>query len=382
MGATLSEAGAPPIAPVGETGRVHKLSIGDAAELAGDVGPDPRLIGVLALTRGRVDLEGLRRQVAASAPELAVLNRRIVHRGRSALSARWQPIPVDLTRDVVAVSISGSPIRYAEEMLVTGLGDEGPMWRIVLLDDGRDTHLLFGAHHTLLDGATAVELVGRLFSTSTRGPAAVRRHSPRTGLPLGLLAGVALGSSRTSLLTPISSGVHLATVSTDLGAAQAAARAAGATINDLLIAAAAGALRAVAASRGERLRHVAISVPVTGQPSAAGPAGRNDVGAFVAMVPEPGPGQSPRHHLSRVARRTRWRKWLVRSFPSSTPAFCAVLVLLGALGWYRPLFERQRAITSLVTNVRGPGEPISVGGARVLGLTALSPALGNVALPR
>ncbi len=167
-------------------------------------------------------------------------------------------------------------------------------------------------------------------------------------------------------------------VDVDLGVGlREAARRAGATVNDVLLVAIADAVRTVAARRGERLRRVVASVPMTGRPT--DPGGRNQVGAFLISIPERLPDQTDREFLGRLAVRTRRRKLLARG-SSGSFALSAVLVGLGRLGWYRPMFERQRAITTLVTNLRGPVEPLTVHGVGVRSLTPISPALGNVTM--
>ncbi|MFT4295988.1 MAG: WS/DGAT domain-containing protein, partial [Micropruina sp.] len=193
--------------------------------------------------------------------------------------------------------------------------------------------------------------------------------------PVGALATLTRGSSATSLLTPLSSGFRLVTAEVDLEALRATARRAGATINDLLLLAASEALRAAAAGRGERLRRVVVSVPTTTSP-ADGPS-RNRVGGFLACVPERRDGETDTQLLGRIAARTRRRKRLARA-PFGSTALSATLTALGRLGWYRPLFERQRAITTLVSNLRGPEQPLVVLGTRVRSLTPISPILGNV----
>ena len=97
----------------------------------------------------------------------------------------------------------------------------------------------------------------------------------------------------------------------------------------------------------------------------------------MVAVPQRRPDESDRELLGRIARRTRWRKQLVRG-SSGSPALSYVLAALGRLGWYRPLFERQRAIITLSTNLRGPAQPLIVQGSPVVSLTPISPALGNV----
>lgn len=357
-----------------------KFSIGDAAELAGDVGPDQRLIGVLMEVSGRIDLARLRRRVDAALVELPVLERRIVRRGRNTLAARWVPAPAPAAEHVTLVRVATAPLRAVEEIMHAGLPQDRPMWHVTLLDDGVDTHLLFVAHHALVDGATAVALVGTLLGTGPGG-----HHLPespagrRVRLPLGLLAGVTGPASATSLLTPIRPGFRLATVSVRLDAVQEAGRRAGATVNDVVLAAVASSIRRLAASRGESLGRVVISVPVTGQPSPGARLTRNAVAAFAVSVPDRSPGQNGNRQLARLARRTARRKALVRAFPG-TSGFSLLLATLGRLGLYRPMFERQRAITTLVTNLRGPEREMTLDGARIVSLTPVSPALGNVCL--
>ncbi len=150
---------------------------------------------------------------------------------------------------------------------------------------------------------------------------------------------------------------------------------AGATVNDLLLLAVADALRAAAARGGERLGRVVVSVPTT--TSAADGPSRNRVGGLLVAVPERRDGETDAQLLGRLAARTRRRKRLARAASGAT-VLSPALTALGRLGWYRPLFERQRAITTLVTNLRGPASPLPVLGTRVRSLTPISPTLGNV----
>lgn len=361
----------------GDTPGVERFSIGDAAELAGDVGPDQRLIAVLADLDRPLDLGQLRRDVRARVPDHPLLLRRIVRRGRGTWWAGWETVPVSIDDHVFEVDFAESAVRATEALLAAGLPEDLPLWRLVLLTGPSSSHLLFVAHHALLDGATAVAVVGSLLGAGVGAPGTSRtgRRSPLS--VLGLFAGVAPGVSASSLLVPIESGFRLASVTVGLEPVLAVARNAGATVNDVLLLAAAESLRTVAAARGEHLRRVVVSVPVTRPPRPGSTVGRNDVGVFVVAVPEPRPRETDRQLLARIAARTRRRKLLASGF-SAAPALSYVLALLGYLGWYRPLFSRQRAITTLLTNLRGPDQPITLNGAEVLSLTPTSPALGNV----
>lgn len=358
---------------------MQNFSVGDAAELAGDVGPDQRLIGVLMEGAGRIELAQLRRRVDAALVALPVLRRRIVRSGRNYLSARWEPVPAPATEHVNLVKVNTSPLRTVEDIMTTGLPQDRPMWRLTLLDDGVDTHLLFVAHHALLDGATAVTLIGALLGTGGAAPPGLPVAAHRVPLPLGLLAGVTAPASATSLLTPIRPGFRLATVTVPLDGVRNTAHRSGATVNDVLLTAVAAGIRALAASRGEHLTRVVVSVPVTGQPSGGTQLTRNAVGAFAVSVPRLSTDRTGNRQLARLARRTSRRKALVRGFPGTT-GFSLLLATLGGLGLYRPMFERQHAITTLLTNLRGPDRELTLDGARIVSLTPVSPALGNVCL--
>ncbi len=353
---------------------MERFSLGDAAELAGDVGPDPRLIGVLAELDRPIELDALRTLIAERLTGQPILARRVVRDGPATWKASWETVELRVDEHVYDVPTS-DPLATATELVSTDLGHEIPAWRLILLRGPQTCALLFAAHHVLLDGATAVTVVGSLLGADLQlPPVPARRRSP-LGL-LGLLAGVNAGVAKTSLLAPITAGFRLTTVDAALAPLQAASRRHGATVNDALLLAGAEALRAVAAARGEQLGRVVFSVPVTGQARPGHQIGRNEVAAMVVGIPDQH-GRDDAAQLVRIAGRTRWRKLLAHGFPSAG-AFAGVLALLGRLGWYRPLFSRQRAITSLLTNLRGPSEPLQLLGAEVTSLTALSPSLGNV----
>ena len=291
---------------------MERFSLGDAAELAGDVGPDPRLIGVLAELDRPIALAALRELIAERLPAQPILARRVVRNGPATWNASWQRVDVRVEDHVFEVRTS-DPLATATRLAGEDLGHEVPAWRLILLSGPDASALLFAAHHVLPDGATAVTLVGSLLGADFTLPDLPRPRRGPLGF-LGLLAGVNAGVGKTSLLTPITEGFRLV--------------------------------------------------------------GRNEVAAMAVAIPA-SDGRDDAAQLVRLAGRARWRKLLAHGFPSAG-AFAGVLALLGRLGWYRPLFSRQRAITSLLTNLRGPAEPLRLLGAEVTSLTALSPSLGNV----
>ena len=153
---------------------MQPFTIGDAAELSGDVGPDQRLIGVLAELDGPVDLELLRAGVEGCLPDQPILSRRVIRHGAATWNATWQDVAVTVADQVIEQSVD-DPVTATEALMVAGLPERGPLWRLLLLRSPQRTHLLFLAHHVLLDGATAVAVVGALLG-SPAVPSHRRRH--------------------------------------------------------------------------------------------------------------------------------------------------------------------------------------------------------------
>lgn len=139
-----------------------RFTIGDAAELAGDVGPDPRLIAVLAELDGAVDPAGLRALVRERARRFPLLAHRLVRPDGKSRRPRWEQVALNPAEHIVELATE-DPVAAAITALIAGLPETIPMWRLLILRSPDATHLLFMAHHSLLDGATAVAAVGALF---------------------------------------------------------------------------------------------------------------------------------------------------------------------------------------------------------------------------
>lgn len=103
---------------------MQRFTIGDAAELAGDVGPDPRLIGVLAELDAPVEVEHLRAQVSERMAWQPILSRRFVRQGRAPWSAVWERVEIDIadhvlesrTDDPVAATVGTQPGRRLPDL--------------------------------------------------------------------------------------------------------------------------------------------------------------------------------------------------------------------------------------------------------------------------
>jgi diacylglycerol O-acyltransferase / wax synthase len=176
---------------------------------------------------------------------------------------------------------------------------------------------------------------GRLRRARAAGPAG-------PGAPRGrhrIRAGIAeLGGTRprprrpvTSLNRPVGPRRHLEVIPADLAALRDLGHAHGGTVNDVVLAAVAGALRTLLAARGEQLGEVTITVPVAARRAASGGELGNQIGIMTLAVPARG-----------------------------------------------ELASHQRVVQTFVTNLRGPEDPLTFSGAAVRAIIPIPSTTGNV----
>jgi WS/DGAT/MGAT family acyltransferase len=179
---------------------------------------------------------------------------------------------------------------------------------------------------------------------------------------------------RTSLNRPIGVERRLALVRHSLAATKDAAHVAGATVNDVILAAVAGGLREALQARGERVDGLVlrVSVPVSlhRRPDAA--RGNLD-GPMAVPVPVGEPDAARRLRL--IAAETAARR--VRARPR---------VFVGVLGSRRVqrvlmrYMRHQRMVNAYVANVVGPPKPLMLAGARLLEVFPMVPITANLTL--
>ncbi|GGC04295.1 WS/DGAT domain-containing protein [Cellulomonas carbonis] len=159
----------------------------------------------------------------------------------------------------------------------------------------------------------------------------------------------------------------------DLVPLRSATRRHGASVNDALVVAATGAMRAVLAARGEDVERLVVSVPVSGRPAADGDSLGNQVGVIPVAAPVHG---STQDRLAAVAGATRAGRRAGRGASAAVvgPAFRA----LAAVGAFRAVVDRQRLVNTFLTNLVGPTDVLHLAGARVEGLLPLTVTAGNV----
>jgi hypothetical protein len=279
----------------------------------------------------------------------------------------------------------------AAALLTAPLSAGRPLWSATFvtgLTRGR-TGLVIVADHVITDGVAGLTMLRLLADPpAADAPAATTpaASEPSGGSVAGsrlprIRAGLAeLGglrpprrTARTSLNRPTGHQRRIDVVAADLAAVRGFAHEHGGTVNDVVLAAAAGALRDMLAARGEQLREVTISVLVSARPSPSGGELGNQVGVMPVTIPTDG---DLADRVTRIAAITRERKSRARG--SSAALLVPAFLLLARTGLLRPFVNHQRLVHTFVTNLRGPDTPLSLGGSPVDTLIPLPATTGNV----
>jgi WS/DGAT/MGAT family acyltransferase len=217
---------------------------------------------------------------------------------------------------------------------------------------------------------------GRLRRAGRAGPGARQARGLRQ-----IRAGMAeLGGSRpprrrpaTSLNQPVGPRRRLDVIAVDLAGVRDLGHAHGGTVNDVVLAAVAGALRTLLAARGEQLGEVTITVPVAARRAATGGELGNQIGIMTVTVPASGDFGT---RVTRTAEITRERKSGARG--ASAALFVPAFLLLARIGLLRWFARHQRVVQTFVTNLHGPEDPLTFGGAAVRAIIPIPSTTGNV----
>ena len=210
-------------------------------------------------------------------------------------------------------------------------------------------------------GARSLTHLGRSSRTIRQGLAELGGARPPRRLPT------------TSLNRPTGSQRRLDVVAADLAAIRDLGHAHGGTVNDVILAVIAGALRALLASRGEELDLVTASVPVSARQAATSGQLGNQVGVMPMALPADGDLAA---RVTRIAAITRGRKAAVRG--ASAAVLGPLFRLLAPTGLLRWFINRQQLIHTFATNLRGPAEPLAFAGAPVRAVIPIPNTAGNV----
>jgi diacylglycerol O-acyltransferase / wax synthase len=377
---------------------IERASSADLAFLAMDTGKVPQQFAVILILDRPVNfnLSELRSLVADRILALPRMRQRLINLPPTL----GRPIWVDdhgfrIDRHVRAVSCrrpgdQQALLDTALSVIMEPLPRRAPLWSITLITDLADggAAVVVVLHHVLADGLGGLNVLAALVDPGAR-PASVTFPRARPALSslaqdawLTRLQGLrqtamtwrslrqsmfAGGGFRPMRATPCSlvqrTGPRrrMAVVRLDRASLRATAHRNGATTNDSLLVAVGAALHQYLLSRGESVDPLAVTVPVSGRRPGGGPAVGNLVSPMLVDVPTNG---GVRERLAQVEAAVRAHKEAATG-PPPIAILGGFFRILARLGGYRFYMNHQHRFHTLVTHVRGPVEPVTLGGHQV-----------------
>jgi WS/DGAT/MGAT family acyltransferase len=270
-----------------------------------------------------------------------------------------------------------------------------PLWAAVLVTGltGGRIGIVLVLHHVLADGLSGIAVLARLVDGADPVAVPLPRPAPSARQLAGdtwssrlrALArwtpttrrahrsrrkwsgGGAPRAAPCSLLVPTGAKRRFGTAHADLAEVREAAHRHGGTVNDVLVAAAAGALTALLARRGETVGEFRVAVMVAGpgpDPDTPG----NRAAPLVVTVPATGLLGERVDSLTGVVRAAR-DSVTARPTAGVPPTLFRLLAAAGLFRWY---MARQRRLHTLVSNLRGPQEPVRLAAAPVARIVPFS----------
>jgi WS/DGAT/MGAT family acyltransferase len=327
----------------------------------------------------------------------------------------WEPDPAfDLGHHVrrAALPAPGGPaelLEWAGDFYSHRLDRARPLWELVVLEalEGGRWALCTKTHHALADGIGSVDAAAILLDTGEDDAAwgsparEAAGHGTVGGTALGAVHAVThpvetaqrslaladlvvrdevVAAPRTSLNTPLGKHRRLATVEVPLEQVKAIKRALGGTVNDVLLTAVSGGIRALLVARDELppAGGMRAMVPVNVRGTEAGDALGNRISSLFVALPVDEPDALAAH--LRLRAETEHRKHAGQVLGSSTLLALAELappVLHAVLA--RSLYG-TRLFNVTVTNVPGPQAPQFAFGSRVEDAIPIVPIAAGHAL--
>jgi diacylglycerol O-acyltransferase len=311
----------------------------------------------------------------------------------------------------------------AAELVGAPLSRIRPLWTATLVTDTApgEAALILVFHHVLADGIGGLAVLARLVEGAVGDGGAVKagvvegdapagadlgfpRPAPsRTALfidaargrirslrrlPAALkrLGGAAAelrpaaraGAARTSLNRPTGPRPSFAGIRVDVNRVHRVAHAHGATVNDVVLTAVAGALHQLLERRGEQADEIVISVPFSARRTTSAADLGNQSGVIPLAIPAAGgPTQGgPGTRLEAAAALTRAAKR--QPAGASTSLLGPLFRLLARVGLYQRFITRQRMIHTFASTMRGPETRKALFGCPITGILPLSVPTGNV----
>lgn len=323
---------------------------------------------------------------------------------------------------------------FVAELAGRALDERSPLWELHLVEGLESGHvaLVPKVHHALFDGVSGLEVIASFLDTgpvprAVPGPG--RAWRPETVPTEVELMGAAVSSllrqperaldalrrsagavrdlsarnrrlreedgvlpppapfraPRTSLNGAISPHRRLAFTQTPLEEIRSVRRVFGGTVNDVVLAAVAGALRRLLAERGEDLDDALVAmVPMSARQGEPGGAGNRISAMLVSLatcIADPverlttiAAGTRLAKEQARVLSEDLVRGWAQLAFPALSTRVARLAGNLRLFDHVPPLFN------VLVSNVRGPEFPLWCAGSRLVALYPLGPLIEGVGL--
>ena len=412
--------------------RYQRLSVQDAGFLYLEHAGLPQHVAILAVVEGgplhdqdgRLRLAAVREQLDNRLHLAPRLRQLVVCPPFGQGLPLWTDDPAfDLADHVGAVQVAAPGderelLALCDQLCLRLLDRTRPLWELWLitgLAQGR-VGLVLKLHHALADGLAAVQIAGALLLDATPDapspqpppwrprpapPGGVRVADNLRGRAAALAAALArlrhpgtlqaqarvlAGAWRmvrdgrrlprgSPLRRPLGGRRRLVLVRARLAVVKQIAHAHHGTVNDVLLAAVAGGLRALLLARGVLVEGLTLraSVPVALRGASAAAALGNQVGLMVVPLPVGEPDAARR--LRQVTQATTQRKRRPEVLAGLRPV--GSLTVLRALNRYS---RHQHLVDLFITNVPGPQVPLFVVGARLLEAFPVVQVAGNVPL--
>jgi WS/DGAT/MGAT family acyltransferase len=319
---------------------------------------------------------------------------------------------------------------FAADVISRQLHRDRPLWEMWIVEGVEDGKIALVAkmHHSTIDGVSGAELLGVLFDLEPDPPEETARTARQldsripSGFELvsqammtGLVAPFDIGrmllrttrslfsirrirqgeaakaalpltAPRTSINVAVHARRRVAFAAASLADAKALKNAMGTTVNDVVLAMCAGALRTYLLA-GDELPDIPLVsvVPVSVTPDVAELKGSNKVSAMFVQLPCHVDDPLERLHLIHEGTKgakeehqalgaTTLQNWAEHATPN---VFAAAARLYTGM----KLADRHRPVANLViSNVPGPDFPLYLGGSQLLGMFPLGPVMDGMGL--
>jgi hypothetical protein len=368
----------------------------DAAWYHMDGPANPAIVTAVALTSQPLEFGKVRAALKQRLLGFERFRQRVVERGVVFATPVWEDAPdFDIDRHVHRAALPSPRDEHALLALVSDLASQPldhalPLWQAHVVEQvGHGSALVLRYHHCIGDGAAMMSVASRLFEWSHR-----RRRATLPLVPVaeqGLLdvAMGAVGAASSVVVTLLQPADPPSPFKGTFAASQRVAwsrpvaiadvkaigAATGAKVNDVLVAAAAGALRSYLRSRGVDVRHTTLRamVPVNLRSPERMKELGNAFGLVILDLPV-GAATGARRLALTKARMDKLKR---------SPQAMAMQTLLDLFGRGPKTLEDMACTlfgskaSMVMTNVAGPREPVRLAGVLVERLMFCVPHPGN-----